>query len=313
MLQRICDLISRWMAVIVLATAVCSLLFPEGMSVIRTQWISPLLGVVMFGMGLTLQFQDFRIVFTRPRDVLIGCGAQFCIMPLLAWGLVRAFHLPAELAVGVMLVGCCPGGTASNVITYLAGGDLALSVGITGVATLLAPVVTPLLVWLLAGTHVDVAVWPMFLSIVQVVVLPILLGLAIKYLLPRLTQRISGYLPAFSTLAIATIVAAIVAANAHSLLTSGLLIIAVVVLHNLLGFCLGYALGRLCRMTPRKLTAITIEVGMQNSGLACSLAQQHFAQMAMAGVPGALFSVWHNIAGALMARLLRTWQVRDEK
>ena len=163
--MKIVDFISRWMALIVLVVAAGSLLWPEVFGVIKTAWISYLLGVVMFGMGLTLNLQDFKIVFSRPKDVIIGCIAQFTIMPLLAWALAKTFQLPPELAVGVVLVGCCPGGTASNVITYLAGGDLALSVGMTGVSTILAPVMTPFLTWLFVGTTVDVNPIAMFMSL----------------------------------------------------------------------------------------------------------------------------------------------------
>ena len=215
--MKIVDFISRWMALIVLVVAAGSLLWPEVFGVIKTAWISYLLGVVMFGMGLTLNLQDFKIVFSRPKDVIIGCIAQFSIMPLLAWMLAQTFQLPPELAVGVVLVGCCPGGTASNVITYLAGGDLALSVGMTGVSTILAPVMTPFLTWLFVGTTVDVNPIAMFMSIVQVVILPIALGLIFKRFFPVATAQASKYLPAFSTLAIAAIVAAVVSANSTNL------------------------------------------------------------------------------------------------
>lgn len=164
-MKTICKWISEYMGVLVLLSAVAAMVWPEVFSLISPKVISPLLGVIMFGMGLTLKVDDFRVVFSRPKDVIIGCVAQFTVMPLLAWTLARVFQLDEALTVGVVLVGCCPGGTASNVITYLAKGDLALSVGMTGVSTLLAPVVTPLLVWLLAGKTVDVDVAGMLLSI----------------------------------------------------------------------------------------------------------------------------------------------------
>lgn len=303
--MKIAELISRWMALIVLIVAAGSLLWPDFFGHIKTAWISYLLGAVMFGMGLTLNLHDFKIVFSRPKDVIVGCIAQFTIMPLLAWTLTKVFQLSPELAVGVVLVGCCPGGTSSNVITYLAGGDLALSVGMTGVSTLLAPILTPFLTWVLVGTMVEVNTLSMFLSIIQVVILPIALGLIIKRLFPTGTTKVSKYLAAFSTLAITAIVAAVVSANAANLKTCGLIVILVVVLHNLCGYGLGYLLGRVLGLTTPKRTAISVEVGMQNSGLACSLAQQHFQTMALAPVPGAIFSVWHNISGALLARILK--------
>ena len=301
--KTLCHYISEYMGMLVLAVAVLALTFPSVLQQVPTTVINPLLGVIMFGMGLTLNLKDFKIVFSRPKDVITGCLAQFTVMPLLAWGLARAFQLDEALALGVVLVGCCPGGTASNVITYLAKGDLALSVGMTGVSTVLAPVMTPLLVWLLAGKSVDVDVAGMLLSILWVVILPIVAGLIVKWLWPKFTERATDYLPAFSSVAIALIVAIIIAANASKLLAGGMVIILVVVLHNLCGLSLGWLIGRLLRLPDAKRKAISIEVGMQNSGLASSLATLHFAAYPMATIPGAVFSVWHNISGAIVARL----------
>ena len=302
-MKQLCKLISDYMGVLVLAAAVVALIVPSAFSGIKPTVINPLLGVIMFGMGMALRLEDFKIVFSRPKDVIIGCVAQFTVMPLLAWGLAKAFQLDEALAVGVVLVGCCPGGTASNVITYLAKGDLALSVGMTGVSTLLAPLLTPLLTWALAGKSVDVDVVGMLLSILWVVILPIVAGLVVKGLWPKFTERMTAYLPAVSSLAIAFIVLIIISANAQKLLMGGMVIILVVVLHNLCGLSLGWLIGKLLRLTDTKRRAISIEVGMQNSGLASSLATLHFAAYPMATIPGAIFSVWHNISGALVARL----------
>ena len=302
-MKKLCYYISEYMGAMVLVVALFALFFPEMLKGIRPSVINYLLGLVMFGMGLTLNLQDFKIVFSRPKDIIIGCLAQFTIMPLLAWGLARLFSLDEALALGVVLVGCCPGGTASNVITYLAKGDLALSVGMTGVSTLLAPLMTPLLTWLLAGKTVNVDVVSMFLSILWVIILPIVVGLLVKWRLPKFTGKAVDYLPAFSSVAIAVIVAIIISANAQKLLTSGLLIMAVVMLHNVSGLAVGYTVGRLFGLSDAKRRAVSIEVGMQNSGLASSLATIHFAAYPMATIPGALFSVWHNISGAVVARL----------
>ena len=304
-MKKLCHYISEYMGVLVLAAALLALAFPSVFQQVRPTVINYLLGVVMFGMGLTLNLQDFKIVFSRPKDVVIGCLAQFTIMPLLAWTLARAFQLDEALALGVVLVGCCPGGTASNVITYLAKGDLALSVGMTGVSTLLAPFLTPLLTWALAGKSVDVNVASMFLSILWVVILPIVVGLLVKWMWPKFTEKTIDYLPAFSSIAIALIVAIIISANATKLLAGGLLIVIVVMLHNICGLSLGYAIGRLLRLSGPKKRAISIEVGMQNSGLASSLATIHFAAYPLATIPGAIFSVWHNISGAAVAYLYR--------
>lgn len=302
-MKKLCHYISEYMGFLVLAAAVLALVFPDVLQQIRPTVINYLLGVVMFGMGLTLNLQDFKIVFSRPKDVIIGCLAQFTIMPLLAWGLTRTFQLDEALALGVVLVGCCPGGTASNVITYLAKGDLALSVGMTGVSTLLAPFMTPLLTWALAGKSVNVNVVGMLLSILWVVILPIVIGLIAKWIWPKFTEKATDYLPAISSIAISLIVAIIIGANAGKLLAGGLMIVLVVVLHNLCGLSCGYLIGRLLKLSEPKKRAISIEVGMQNSGLASSLATIHFAAYPMATIPGALFSVWHNISGAMVARI----------
>ena len=293
-----------------LLTAVFALLFPEVFGALKPTLINPLLGVVMFGMGLTLKLEDFKVVFSRPKDVIIGCLAQFIVMPLLAWLLAWGFSLSDELALGVVLVGCCPGGTASNVITYLAKGDLALSVGMTGVSTLLAPLLTPFLTWLLVGQHVNVDMVSMFLSILWVVILPIVAGLLFRSLLPKFTESAVAYLPALSSLAIAFIVAIVVSANSAKLMVGGWLIILVVMLHNLCGLLLGYGVARMLGLELKKRVAISIEVGMQNSGLASSLATLHFAAYPMATIPGALFSVWHNISGAVMAKVYSAVQQR---
>ena len=302
-MKKLCHYISKYMGILVLAAAVLALIFPSMLQQIRPTVINYLLGVVMFGMGLTLNLQDFKIVFSRPKDVMIGCLAQFTVMPLLAWGLARAFQLDEALALGVVLVGCCPGGTASNVITYLAKGDLALSVGMTGVSTLLAPFMTPFLTWALAGKSVNVDVVGMLLSILWVVILPIVVGLVVKWIWPKFTEQATDYLPAFSSVAIAFIVSIVIAANANKLMAGGLMIVMVVILHNLCGLSLGYLIGRLLGLSDPKRRAISIEVGMQNSGLASPLATIHFAAYPLATIPGAIFSVWHNISGALVARI----------
>lgn len=301
-MKKICHYISEYIGLLVLASALLAWAFPSALQNIRPTVINYLLGVVMFGMGLTLNLKDFKIVFSRPKDVIIGCLAQYTIMPLLAWVLTRLFSLDEALALGVVLVGCCPGGTASNVITYLAKGDLALSVGMTGVSTLLAPLLTPLLTWGLAGKSVNVDVVGMLLSILCVVILPIVVGLIVKWLWPKFTEEATDYLPAFSSIAIAFLVSIVIAASASKLTSGGLMIVVVVMLHNLCGLSMGYLIGRLLGLPDAKKRAISIEVGMQNSGLASSLATIHFAAYPLATIPGAIFSVWHNISGAMVAR-----------
>ncbi len=265
--------------------------------------IAPLLGLVMFGMGLTLKGEDFREVARHPIRVLIGVLAQFVIMPGLAWLLCRLLQLPAEIAVGVILVGCCPGDTASNVMTWLSRGDVALSVAITSVTTLLAPLVTPALVWLLASAWLPVSFAAMFLSILQVVLVPIALGLLAQRLLGERTRQVAEVLPLVSVFSIVVIIAAVVAASQARIAESGLLIMAVVMLHNGFGLSLGYLTGKLTGMPLAQRKALAIEVGMQNSGLGAALANAHFSPLA--AVPSALFSVWHNLSGSLLAALFR--------
>ena len=303
-LKNISNFFGKNMAIIVLIVAVLSLFFPKSVSFIKTSYVNYLLMIVMFGMGLTLKFEDFKVVFTRPKDIIIGAIAQFTIMPLLAFLLSIIFKLPNELAVGVILVGTCPGGTSSNVMTYLAKGDVALSVGMTSVSTILAPIATPLLTLLYAGQRVNVNAVNMFISIVQVVIIPIGLGFIINRFFHKFTNHIKEILPLISVLAIVSIVAAVVSANSSRLMQVGYLIIIVVILHNCLGYLLGFIVGKLLRLNNAKCKAISIEVGMQNSGLATSLAATHFASMPLATIPGAIFSVWHNISGSIVANIM---------
>ncbi|MGM9760110.1 MAG: bile acid:sodium symporter family protein [Parabacteroides sp.] len=309
--------VSDWVAAhitsLVLVVTAVALFIPPSFVWIETSAITPMLGVVMFGMGLTLSPADFRPVLQHPKDILIGELAQFLIMPLLAWLLCRLLTLPQELAIGVILVGCCPGGTASNVICYLAKGDIALSVAMTGISTLLAPIMTPALVWLLAGESVEVDVAGMFLSIVQVVIVPILLGLGVHHYFKQATQRIVPLLPMVSTGTVAAIIGIIVSHNAANILQCSLVVAVVVVLHNVLGLALGYGLAALTGSERSKRSAIAIEVGMQNSGLATSLAATHFALFPMATVPGAMFSVWHNFSGSIAAQIFRKSAGREQR
>ena len=310
-LKKITDFVSKYMAIIVIAVAALALFAPNTVSFIKTSYVNTLLGIVMFGMGLTLKPHDFKVVFSRPKDVIIGCIAQFTIMPLLGFVLTKVFGLPTELAIGVILVGACPGGTSSNVMTYLSKGDVALSVGMTAVSTILAPFLTPLLTYLYAGQKVEVNMLSMFFSIIKVVIIPILLGFVINHFFEKFTEKIVEILPLISTLAIVAIVASVVSANSAKLMSCGLLIIAVVILHNVLGYALGYGIGKALKLDTTKCRAISIEVGMQNSGLATSLATTHFAAYPLATIPGAVFSVWHNVSGAILANFFARRTVKN--
>lgn len=303
-LLPVCRFTERFMPLLILGVAAAALGCPQTGLWIDSAAISPLLALVMFGMGMNMSWQDVAPVLRQPRNILAGCAAQFLIMPALAFALGKAFGLDAALLTGVILVGACPGGTASNVITFLARGDLALSVGMTTLNTLLAPLMTPLIAWLLLRTSVQVDALAMFRTIALVVLAPIALGL----LLHRFADRhpaVRQVMPSFSVLAIAAIIACIVAHQSAQLLATGGVILLVVILHNLGGFGCGYVLARLLRLNTAQARALSVEVGMQNSGLATALAQSAFPTLAMATVPGVLFSVWHNLSGSLLAAYFR--------
>lgn len=306
-MKKCCGFLVNNMALFVLLIGIVGAVRPQTLT-----WVGPyvgwLLGVVMFGMGMTLTFQDFKRVLQRPWEVLLGVAAQFLIMPLAAWFLVWLFALPPELAIGVVLVGTCPGGTASNVISYLARGDVALSVSMTMATTLLAPVVTPTLTWLLAGSWIEVSFTAMMISIAQMVLLPLLLGLTAHHFFERTVERILPVMPVVSVVTIVLLVGGVVALGAESLLDVGLLMAAIVVLHNAFGLVLGYGMARLFRLDSKKARTVSIEVGMQNSGMAASLAVLYFSPAA--AIPGAIFSVWHNISGSIVANYFAR---RDER
>lgn len=310
-LQKISDFFGRYMAIIVLVIAALALFVPKSCLWIQTSWVNYLLMIVMFGMGLTLKLEDFKIVLTRPKDVIVGCIAQFTIMPLLAFALGKIFGLEAGLLAGLVLVGTCPGGTSSNVMTYLGKGDVALSVGMTSVNTLLAPLLTPAITYLLLRTTITVDILSMFLSIIKVVIIPIALGFIINKFWGKYTQKATSVLPMISVIAITLIVAAVVSHNAEKILSTGPVVFIIVILHNLLGYVCGYGVGMLMKAPLAKKKAMSIEVGMQNSGLATSLAGTAFPDLAMATVPGAIFSVWHNISGAILANVFNRMKEKN--
>jgi BASS family bile acid:Na+ symporter len=290
--------VGRTFALWVILFAVLGFVFPDIFKQI-TPYIVTLLGIIMFGMGLTISLDDFKEVAKRPFEVGIGVISQFLIMPLLAVLLTAIIPMAPEVAAGVILVGCCPGGTSSNVMTYLSKGDVALSVACTSVTTLLAPVVTPFLVWTFASQYLPVDAMAMFMSIVKVVLVPLALGFLLQKLLPGLVKAAVPALPLVSVAGIVLIVAAVVGASKGAIASSGLLIFAVVVLHNGLGYLLGFFAAKAAGLSLAKRKAIAIEVGMQNSGLGAALANAYFSPVA--AVPSAIFSVWHNISGALLA------------
>ena len=293
-----------------LLAAGAALTWPEQIAPLSPA-IVPLLGVVMFAMGATLTPEDFIRVAQRPRLIAFGTAAHFGIIPLGGWLAGKALGLPPELLAGVVLVGACPGGTASEVITYLARGDVALSVTLTTVSTILAAVLTPAMTWLYIGQTIPVPFVSMLLSICGVVLLPVAAGVAANRFLGARLARLQTWLPLASVAAIVVIIAIVVAANAGRATTLAWPVIAAVVLHNGLGLALGYLFPWLWGYSPAICRTISIEVGMQNSGLAVALATQFFS--AAAALPGAVFSVWHNLSGSLLAGLWRGGDVSRER
>ncbi|MDY6510045.1 MAG: bile acid:sodium symporter family protein [Acinetobacter faecalis] len=282
---------------------------PENFVWLKT-YITWMLGIIMFGMGMTMTLGDFKGVLQSPKAVTIGVFAQFIVMPTLAYLLCKLFNLPTEIAIGVILVGCCPGGTASNVITYMAKGNTALSVACTSVSTILAPILTPAIFYVLASQWIDINAMSMLKSILQVVLFPIVLGLLVRAILKNKVDHYIQIMPLISVVAIVAIVAAIIAGSKAQILESGLMILGVVILHNGLGLLLGFWAARIFRLPYTDCKAISIEVGMQNSGLGVALAAVHFALSPITAVPSAIFSLWHNISGSALATY---WAAKSDK
>ncbi|EPH45816.1 bile acid:sodium symporter family protein [Streptomyces aurantiacus] len=286
--------------VLVLAAGAVGLLAPGAFEGWGTN-VPYLLGVVMFCMGLTMTPVDFQGVVKRPWVVALGLVAHYVIMPGLGWLIAHVLDLSPQLAAGVILVGCAPSGTASNVVTYLARGDVALSVSVATVSTVLAPLVTPPLTLLLAGEYLPVDAGSMVTDILKTVLLPVAAGLVVRLCFGRYIDRarVLGALPWLSAATVAVIVAVVVAGSAEAIKSAAALVLVAVVLHNGLGLALGYGAGKLARLGAPASRAMAFEVGMQNSGLAASLATAHFSPLA--ALPAAVFSVWHNVSGAVVA------------
>jgi BASS family bile acid:Na+ symporter len=322
--------ISRWLArytsAFIILIAVVSFIFPQTFAWVQEgQRASVILGLIMLTMGCTLSTEDFRILLSRPVDILIGAVAQYTIMPLVAWTLAQLFHLNAFMTAGIILVGCCPGGVSSNIMSFLCKGDVAYSVGMTTVSTCLSPIVTPLLVLWLAGAEIDVDAWGMFQNILLVTLLPVTLGVAFNYFLGKRKdfQEIQGIMPGISVLCLACIVGGVIFTVHPQLKANGLhliaLTLAVVTLHNGTGYLLGYFVGELFGFNTAKRRTLSIEVGMQNAGMATVLARNFFASPAMiamnpmaalAVIPCAISCAYHSISGTLLAGFF-SW--RDER
>ncbi|MGO3317211.1 MAG: bile acid:sodium symporter family protein [Leuconostoc mesenteroides] len=271
--------------------------------------VSILLMIVLFGMGITLTPNDFKRVARNPLQVILGTIAHYVIMPFIAFLLVHLFGLTGAAAVGVILVGSAPSGKSSNVMSFLSGGDVALDVSIGLLSTLLAPVMIPTLLKLLAGKWVNVPFSSMFFSAFQIVVIPIVLGIIVHTIFKEHVQKVIEIMPLISQVAILVIILAVLSANSKTILAvSTLILVPVIILHNLLGYLLGYGFSKLMKMDTPQQKAITFEVGMQDSALASTLAISFFEPAS--AIAAVMFSVWHNISGSVLASL---WKNHTEK
>jgi BASS family bile acid:Na+ symporter len=294
MLARITRLFPLW-AVLVSVAAYCA---PSSVTGIAPH-VTTLLTVIMLSMGVTLSIDDFRRVFTRPAPVIAGIVLHYLVMPLAAWAIAKALRMPPDLTAGMVLVGSVASGTASNVMIYLARGDVALSVTISALSTLVGVFATPLLTRLYVDASIAVDVHGMLMSIVQIVALPIVIGLVVNHLFGKLVRKIEWVLPLVSMGSILLIIAAVVGGTQKSIASVGMVVAVGVVLHNGIGLLGGYWGGRLLGFDEAVCRTLAIEVGMQNSGLAATLGKLYFTPIA--ALPGALFSVWHNLSGSMLA------------
>ncbi len=303
----------------VIAVAVVTFFFPHIFDWVRGNTQTAILGVIMLTMGLTLTSDDFRILLKRPFDILIGACAQFIIMPGVAWLLVHIFHLEPALALGIMLVGCCPGGVSSNIMSFLCHGDVAFSVGMTCASTLLAPVMTPLLMQLLAGEIIHIDTIGMFTNIFIVTIIPVALGCTLNYFYSHKTffPTLQRLMPGVSVTCLAIIVGGVISTVHDDLVSRGfmlfILTFAVVFCHNSLGYLLGWFAGRLAKFNVAKKRTISIEVGMQNAGLATVLAANFFAAQPLAVLPCAISCAWHSISGTILAGVFLHYDEKHKK
>ena len=303
--QGILNSINRLFPLWAIVFSALAYLYPEGFVPFKAA-IVPLLALIMFCMGLTLSGADFKRVLSQPKIIALGVSLQFLLMPVLAFIIAKVLQLPPQLAAGLILVGCCSGGTASNVICFLAKANVALSITLTMLSTLLGLFLTPLLSSFYIDATITVDTFSMFISILKMVIAPVIAGIILHQFLPKAVQRCEPLLPTLSIAAIVFIIAIVVALNQTRLADLSLLILIAVVLHNTLGLATAYTLSRLLGLDETDCRTIAIEVGMQNSGLAVALAMKYLT--AAAALPAALFSIWHNIMGSLLASF---WQQRS--
>jgi BASS family bile acid:Na+ symporter len=307
--------LTRWFTVVVVVWAIINFFLPQT-SMWAKSYTNYFLSIILFGMGMTLSIEDFKRIVKMPLMVIVGTLAHYIIMPLLAVALCKIFHLDGMIAVGVILVGCCPSGTSSNVMSFLSRGDVALDVSIGLLSTLCAPIMVPLLMSGLASQYVQIPVTKLFLTALEVVLIPVALGVAVHAIFGNRVQKVTVALPAVSQIAILVIIGVVVSVNNAKLFTvETAMVLPVVMLHNLCGYGLGYLFSRLMfKVYPKgfryaQQKAITFEVGMQDSALGATLALQAFAANPVVAIPSTFFSVWHNISGSVLSSW---WRRHDD-
>ena len=312
-MKRIFKFVEKYYIIILLIGITISLLYPNSFKWVLSTYeginiLNLLLSIVLFTMGTTLKMDDFINVFKNPKEIAVGVAAQYLIMPIIALAFARIFSLDMALTIGLILVGTVPGGTASDVITFLSKGDVALSVSLTTVSTLISPILTPLITLLLIGNQIPFNPIDMFISIIEIVIIPIILGLILNYKFPDFCEKLKDYLPAVSSIVICLIVAGVIGANKQAILTSSEIIIVVIILQYFTAMLLGFVIGHLVGMGKKQIITVAIELAFQNSGLSTSLAKTHFPNLSQATVPGALYSVLQNFAGSLLAYIFSRYQ-----
>ena len=312
-MKGIFEFIEKYFFIVILVVVAISLVYPNSFKWVLSEFnginiINLLLSIVLFTMGTTLKADDFINVFKNPKAIAVGISAQYIIMPIMAFTLAGVFSLDTALTAGLILVGTVPGGTASDVITFIAKGDVALSVSLTAVSTVISPILTPVITLVLIGNQIHFNPVAMFISIIQIVIVPIFLGLILNYKFPNFCEKLKDYLPTVSSIVICLIVAGVIGANKQAILTSSIVIIVVIVLQYFLSMLIGFGIGRLAGMDKKQIITVAIEIAFQNSGLSTSLAKTHFPNLSQATVPGAIYSVWQNFAGSILAYAFRKYQ-----
>lgn len=297
-LEKLAQFICKHMALWVVVFSVIAFFYQAPFKPIG-KYISYMLGVIMLGMGITMSLDDFRLVLTRPKDVFYGVVFRYLIMPFVGFGVAKMLGLPPALAAGMVLLGACPSGTGSNVMTYIAKGDTALSITVSSVNTILAPVLTTYIFSMLAGSMIPIDIKALLLDIVMIVLIPVGAGVALHMIAPSLVEKLTKVVPAVSVIFIIAIIASVVALNAAKMATMALILCVAVMIHNVAGLLLGYFAGKAVGMSEKKSRAITFEIGVENSGLAVALALAHLDPMA--ALPAAVMTVWEYLSGTMLA------------